>query len=553
MTQVHLVVLPSYREGLPRVLAEAAACGRAVITTDVPGCRAAIIPNQTGLLVKVKDTLSLAEAIHKLLLDNDLRQAMGNAGRQFAENEFNITKIVAEHMQVYHNIVPHQQAKIPQKTVSASAPSSGLFLKRQTRYAQTSDVLKNKPLDEAAVEAPKTNEKPLQHRRIARVSTIPFSMLTQLRPQLAAIKKAGGQLTLIASPDTLSDELKQLDYGVFTPTYIAREIKFFADIVTLFKLSMLFGSQRFDVVHSITPKAGFLCAIASRLAGVPIRLHTYTGQPWVTMHGIKKSIVKYCDQLISILNTQCYTDSLSQQQFLINHQIIKPEKIKVLGSGSLAGIDLTRFNPDNFSTTDKKDFRAKLGLQESTFVFLFVGRVTEDKGIYELLQSTHDLLAKGYDIALLIVGPFEQQLEREIPPLAHKLCGNQVICTDFSREPERYMAIANVLCIPSYREGFGTVVIEAAAMGLPTIGTNIYGLTDAVLDGETGLLIEPKNIAQLTTAMKTLIDNTPLRMQLGENAKQRAMNEFDSDVCSERLIMEYHHLLVNSNKRRIKK
>ncbi|OHE76500.1 MAG: glycosyl transferase family 1 [Verrucomicrobia bacterium RIFCSPHIGHO2_12_FULL_41_10] len=387
---------------------------------------------------------------------------------------------------------------------------------------------------------------PLQNRRIARVSTIPFSMLTQMRPQLEAIHQAGGEITLIASADALGDELKQLNYCAFKPTYISREINFFADLLTLFRLWELFGKQRFDIVHSITPKAGLLCAIAARLAGIPIRLHTYTGQPWVTMHGFKKFIVKYCDKLISMLTTQCYTDSLSQKHFLIQNKIINAEKIKVLGSGSLAGIDLARFNQDNFSAADKRDFRKQLDIQEKTLVFIFVGRVTEDKGVYELLESTSHLLALGYDIALLIVGPFEQRLEREIPPLAHKLCGNKVICTGFSKEPERFMAIADVLCIPSYREGFGTVVIEAAAMGLPTIGTNIYGLTDAVVDGETGILVDSKNVLQLTATMKQLADNSELRKQLGECAKKRAVAEFDSQVCGKMMVMEYNALLNKS-------
>ncbi len=500
--QVNLVVLPSYREGLPRVLAEAAACGRAVVTTNVPGCRAAIIPNKTGLLVNVRDALSLAEAIHQLLRDDTLRQTMGNEGRQLAENVFDIKKIVAEHMHVYQTLTQKQHTT---------------FLQRHT--------------------------KPLTNRQIARVSTIPFPMLTQLRPQLKAINEAGGEITLIASNDELGNQLNELDHGVFKPISMAREIKIFADLITLFRLWHLFRKQRFDIVHSITPKAGLLCAIAARAAGVPIRLHTFTGQPWVTMHGIKKTLIQRCDQFISTLNTQCYTDSVSQQEFLIRHNIIHPQHLKVLGSGSLAGIDLARFNSSNFTTTENSDFKTSLGLQQETLIFIFVGRVTEDKGIYELLDSTSQLLKQGHDIALLIVGPFEQQLQCEIPTLFHQIDQHKIIYTGFSREPERYMAIADVLCIPSYREGFGTVVIEAAAMGLPTIGTNIYGLSDAVIDGETGLLVEPKNVTQLTLAMQNLIDNPQLRTQLGENAKKRALSEFDSKKCGELLIAEYQHLL----------
>ena len=239
----------------------------------------------------------------------------------------------------------------------------------------------------------------LEGRRVARVSTIPFSMVSQLRPQLEAINQVGGQVTVIASDDELGDELRRIDFCTFKPIYIARQISFFSDIVTLFRLWKLFCDQRFDIVHSITPKAGLLCAIASRLAGVPIRLHTYTGQPWVTMYGLKKTIVKFCDKIISILNTQCYTDSFSQKDFLIKNNVISLKKIKVLGSGSLAGIDLARFNQKKFSSIQKSAIRANLDLKNETLVFLFVGRVTQEKGIYELLEATSQLLNSGFDIA----------------------------------------------------------------------------------------------------------------------------------------------------------
>lgn len=384
----------------------------------------------------------------------------------------------------------------------------------------------------------------LQGIRIARVSTIPFPMLSQICPLLKAINQVGGQVMVIASDDELGDALRRLDFCSFKPIFIARQISVFSDIATLFKLWKLFRVQRFDIVHSITPKAGLLCAIASRLAGSPIRLHTYTGQPWVTMHGVKKAIVKYCDKLISILNTQCYADSFSQKEFLVDNKIASLKKIKVIGSGSLAGIDLSRFNDKKFTLEHKKEIRANLNLKDEVFVFLFVGRITEEKGIFELLEAAGQLLANGYEIALLIVGPFERQIEQRIRQFAEKSCGDRVQFTGYIKEPEYFMAISDVLCIPSYREGFGTVVIEAAALGLPTIGTRIYGLTDAIIDGETGILVDPRNVTQLSEAMKNLAINPSLREQLGANAKARAITEFDSKKHGELLIMDYKALLA---------
>ena len=388
-----------------------------------------------------------------------------------------------------------------------------------------------------------TPDKPLQGLKVARVSTIAFSTLTQLCPQLEAIHAAGGDITVISTPDSLSQQLKQLPYCRYEPLYIAREINFFTDIASLYRLWKLFRRHQFDVVHSITPKAGLLCAIASRLAGVPIRLHTYTGQPWVTITGVKKRIVRLCDKIIARLNTQCYADSFTQRQFLISQHIIAPSKIQVLGHGSLAGIDLQRFQTSQFSPQDQLALRDELGIHAATKIILFVGRITEDKGIDELFHAFHHLLQEVKHIALVVVGPFEKNLELTFRAQAARLGGGHIVFTGYHSQPERYMAIADILCIPSYREGFGTVVIEAAAMGVPAVGTRIYGLTDAIVDGETGYLVEPKHVSQLAHALQTLLVDDNLRKKFAESARQRAISQFDSIVCGKLLVADYIRIL----------
>jgi glycosyltransferase involved in cell wall biosynthesis len=385
--------------------------------------------------------------------------------------------------------------------------------------------------------------KRLQNIRIARISTVPFFVLTQLTTQLEALSAAGASVTVITSDDPLGKDIACLDYCKFEPIYIAREINIFADAVALYKLWRLFRKRRFDIIHSTTPKAGLLCAIAAWLARAPIRLHTFTGQVWVTLKMPKKALIKFCDRLIGLLNTQCYADSFSQRDFLIKNKIISKKKSTVLGSGSLAGVDISRFNSANFTLEEKKRIKSTLKLGDKTVVILFVGRVTKEKGLYELLEVVHRLLSEGYPISLLIVGPFESQFEQEIRPYAQQLCSDRVIFTGFCANPEYFMAIADILCIPSYREGFGTVVIEAAAMGIPVVGTNIYGLSDAIVNGETGLLVEKKNVLQLMEALQTLVKNEQLRKKLGDQAKERAINEFDSKKSGEFLILEYERLL----------
>lgn len=388
--------------------------------------------------------------------------------------------------------------------------------------------------------------RPLKGIRVARIAATSFSTSTQLLPQLVAISQAGAQLTVMTSEDEWSEPLFSLDFCDFKSTSIHRDIHLFSDLISLFRLWRFFMVNRFDIVHSISPKAGLLTAIAGKLAGVPVRLHTYTGQPWVTRIGFKRSILKWCDRLIGRLNTRCYADSFSQRDFLIHQGVGNPSKLKVLGRGSLAGIDLARFSPEKYSIADKIAFRAALGLTPDTQIILFVGRVTRDKGIHELFSAFKNILCgveSVQDAVLLVVGSFEGNIEASIRAEARLLCGDKVIFTGFTRTPEQFMAIADILCIPSYREGFGTVVIEAAAMGLPTIGTRIYGLIDAIEEGETGLLVDPKNIAQLTAAMTQLLVNSVLRAHLGEQAKNRAILEFDSRQCSALVVREYQRIL----------
>lgn len=383
----------------------------------------------------------------------------------------------------------------------------------------------------------------LKNVRIARVSTVSFFVFTQLRSQLEALAADEAAVCIITSNDELGNNVKKIKGCDFKPVSISRKISPFSDLKALIKLWCLFRKERFDIVHSTTPKAGLLCAIAAKFAGVPVCIHTYTGQAWVTMSGFKKRLVQCTDKLIAKLNPICYADSLSQKEFLVKNRIVTQDKIKVIGSGSLAGVDIERFSPNRFSADQKANLRRSLHIDESDKILLFVGRVTKEKGILELFEATKYTIQQGHKVVLIVVGPFEQHNEKEVRSIATKLCDDRIRFVGFQEDPESYMAITDLLCLPSYREGFGTVVIEAAAMQVPVVGTNIYGLTDAVVDGETGVLVEPKNASQLAEAIEKLISNDTLRNKLGRQAKERVVNEFDSLKCNELLVQEYKKLL----------
>jgi glycosyltransferase involved in cell wall biosynthesis len=383
----------------------------------------------------------------------------------------------------------------------------------------------------------------LRGTRIARVSTVPYFVVTQLRVQIESLARAEAEVVVITSSGPELRRLAAENVSVET-IEIPRSIRPFKDLVALFKLFICFRHYRFDIVHSTTPKAGLLCAVAGVLAGVPVRLHTFTGQPWVGLAGPVRWLSRWADWVIGKFNTRCYADSESQRDFLVAEGVVSAANIGVIGKGSLAGVDLRRFDSARWPEVERTALLRELGISRSETIILFVGRVTRDKGIGELLEAFDILVQEGHAIALLLIGPMDTELGGATGFGAKKITKlPRVRYVGYTDCPERYMAISDILCLPSYREGFGTVVIEAAAMGVPTVGTNIYGLSDAVVDDETGLLVPPRNVRELASALRRLLVDDKMRNDMGESAKKRASALFDAAKVNKLVVDEYCTLL----------
>lgn len=308
-----------------------------------------------------------------------------------------------------------------------------------------------------------------------------------------------------------------------------RKVSPLADLKSLYQLCKFFLSYKPDIVHSIMPKAGLLVALAGIICRVPIRLHTFTGQVWATKQSRSRLVLYAFDKFVTTLNTLCLTDSPSQSQFLYEHGITKHgQALPVLGNGSLSGVDLTRFDLGNMETA-AATLRQELGITEQQFVFAFLARKTRDKGALDVLYAFAQV-AKDYPHSLLLfVGPDETkgkltQLMAETPELF-----KQVLSIGQVDNHELYLSVTDVLCLPSYREGFGTVVIDAAALNVPTIGSSIVGLVDSIADKETGILFPVGDIEQLTTAMRSFLANPAQVKTMGLAARQRVERYFSAD------------------------
>lgn len=381
----------------------------------------------------------------------------------------------------------------------------------------------------------------LAGKRIARIATVDYSM-HQIESQIAVLLESGADVTLVCSGFDAEDRrIPAAARRIAVP--IARKIDMVGDLLAVLRLWRLFRRERFDLVHSTTPKAGLVTALAAWLAGVPVRLHTFTGQPWVTATGPKRALLKACDRLIGLANTQCYADSGSQRQFLVDEGVVGAARIAVLGSGSLAGVDLAQFDPQRFPPERILAIRTRLGLPEGARVVLFVGRLNADKGLRELVAAFRSALATVPAAYLVLVGPVEDGLDALLGADWQESLGGRVRLTGEVDAPEEVMAIAEVLALPSYREGFGTVIIEAAAMGVPTVGSAIYGIADAVVDGQTGLLVPVRDPVALAEALVRLLEDEALRGRLGRGARRRAVESFGRQMLAAAYAAECERLL----------
>jgi glycosyltransferase involved in cell wall biosynthesis len=275
-----------------------------------------------------------------------------------------------------------------------------------------------------------------------------------------------------------------------------RNISPIQDLVALWQLYFLFIKEKPQIVHSITPKAGLLSMLAAKLAGVPVRMHTFTGLVFPTKKGFLQQLLISMDRLLCSAATNIYPEGLGVKNDLLAYNITN-KPLKILANGNVNGIDTAYFTKEQVSNTEQEALRNELGICKNDFVFIFVGRLVGDKGINELVRAFSQLKVSSSEVEntsnkgalkLLLVGPLESQLDPLLPETLQTMAKNKnIISVGFQLEVRSYYAIANALVFPSYREGFPNVVLQAGAMGLPSIVTDINGSNEIIVNGKTYL------------------------------------------------------------------
>lgn len=375
-------------------------------------------------------------------------------------------------------------------------------------------------------------------KKIIRITTVPMSLDKLIEGQMAFMSKQGYEVVGVSSPNRLLLKVGEKEDIRVKGINMTRKISPLKDIFSLVKLITFLKKEKPLIVHTHTPKAGLLGMMAAKLTNVPIRLHTVAGMPLLETTGIKKKILVFTEKLTYYCATYIYPNSYGLKAIISKKKYSKPEKVKVLGSGSSNGINTTYFNTKVVSGI--KELKKKLNINKDDIVFVFVGRLVKDKGINELVKSFNSLSLKYNNIKLLLVGPYEKELD----PLNNDTIesiksNNKIMSVGYQNDVRPYFSCSDVLVFPSYREGFPNVVMQAGAMGLPCIVSNINGCNEIIENNTNGLIIPSKDTNALYEAMeKVLLDKT-LRLSLHKNARNLIVSRYEQSKMWQAILDEY--------------
>jgi glycosyltransferase involved in cell wall biosynthesis len=296
------------------------------------------------------------------------------------------------------------------------------------------------------------------------------------------------------------------------------------------------------IVHTHTPKAGIVGMLASKLAGIPHRLHTVAGMPLLEQAGFKRMVLNIVEKLTYSCATKVYPNSFKLRDIIIKNEYCPPTKLKVLANGSSNGIDTSYFDATHFSEDHKSSLKQDLGIKPSDFVFIFVGRIVSDKGINELISAFSEIQEYKTDLKLLLVGPYEQELDPLKEETLNQINGNKsIFSVGYQDEVRPYFAISDCLVFPSYREGFPNVVMQAGAMGLPSIVSDINGCNEIIEDTKNGYIIPVRDKEAVKETLIRILENQEEYSKMQQNARRMIVSRFDQKIMWESILQEYRN------------
>jgi len=496
LARADVLVLPTlHREGMPTALLEAMRAGVPVVASRVGGVSEVVEHGRTGLLVTPGDSRGLAAAIESLLEDESLAARLAAAARRHVLERHDVSAMVEGHRAAFAGIL-------------AGAPPA---------------VAPTRPL------------------AVAHVTTVARSLRYLLLAQLGALRERGYQVTGVSAPgpDVAALEARGIAHAAVPLT---RRLTPLADLRALERLYRLMRRERFTIVHAHTPKPGLLAQLAARLAGVPVVVNTIHG---FYFHERMPAAERRFYLALEKLAARCSDLILSQNEedvaTALREGIARPGQIRLLGNG----IDLVRFDPARLRPEARASTRASLGIPPHVPLVGFVGRLVAEKGLVELLEAARIVHARLPDARFLLVGALDEEKADQLSPETARRLGVAEICVfaGFRHDmPELYNAM-DVFVLPSHREGFPRAPMEASAMKVPCVVTDVRGCRQAVRHGENGLLVPVADAAALAEAILAVLSDPALARRLGEQGRRRACAEFDERRVFATVLAEYERLL----------
>lgn len=368
-------------------------------------------------------------------------------------------------------------------------------------------------------------------KKIIRACTVPQS-LDFCEEVMERLRNEGYEMIAVTSPGPELDKLRDEKGFRCIEVPMERRISLLKDIKSLFNMISVFRKERPYMVHSMTPKAGMVCMVAGWLTGVPVRVHTFTGLVWPTSTGMKRKILMATDWLTCACATHVIPEGEGVKNDLSAHITKKP--MKVLGFGNVKGVDMERFNIARFTDVQKPN--------DGVFRFVFVGRIVKDKGINELMEAFATLNKKYPNTKLTLVGKYESDIDPVSDETRHRIDSNPAIDAcgpKYGDDLLKELVISDCHVMPSYREGFPNTPMEAGALGLPNIVTDINGSREIVVNGENGLVVPPQTVQPLYKAMERMITDEGMREKMQKNARPMIESRFEKSFV-QNCLMEYY-------------
>lgn len=385
----------------------------------------------------------------------------------------------------------------------------------------------------------------MNKHKLIRITTVPVSLHTLLDGQLSFINNYYEVIGIASKGELLASVAKKEGIRVSEVT-MTRRISPLKDLKAVWKLYNIFKKEKPLIVHTHTPKAGTVGMLAAKLAGVPLRLHTIAGLPLLETKGEKRRLLNAVEKVTYACATNIYPNSFKLKDIILENRFCRKNKLKVLGQGSTNGINTSYFSTLHFTVEERHSLKTKLKIKEEDFVFVFVGRLVSDKGINELIEAFTKLYKETKKSKLLLVGagePKHDPLKEHTLEIIKNHPG--ILSVGFQADVRKYFSISDALVFPSYREGFPNVVMQAGAMELPSIVTDINGCNEIIVNGQNGILVPPKDVYKLYEAMKMLMNDDLLYSKLKQSARSMITSRYEQfDIWNE-ILEEYKRLENN--------